>query len=638
MKKALFLSISLSMLFPMFSIAQARTAASQNTVRKIPVREFFRNPEKAYFQVSPGGTYISYTAPYEGRMNIFVMKRGEREGKRITSFTDRDLSGYFWKGDNRILFVKDFGGDENYHLYSVKIDGTEKEKDITPFDGVKVDIIDDMVDHDTDVLISSNQRNREIFDVYRLNTATGEMKMVAENPGNITQWITDHEYKIRAAVVTDGVNTSLLYRSTEADTFSVVTTIDFKETLQPVLFTFDNKNLYALSNLNRDKTVLIEFDPVSRKEIKVIHEDQNYDLDGVNYSKKRKVLTYISVTTWKPEKKFLDKETEELFATLKTKFPDHEVEITFQNRNEDVMTVRTWSDRTLGSYYVFDKATGSIAKLADRNPWIKEEEMAHMMPMTIKTRDGLDLQCYLTVPPGKGRKGLPVVVNPHGGPWARDIWGFNEEAQFLANRGYGVLQVNFRGSTGFGKKFWMASFKEWGLKMQDDITDAVQYLTDNGIADKNRIAIYGASYGGYATLAGLTFTPDLYACGVDYVGVSNLFTFLKTIPPYWKPYLQMMYEMVGDPEKDKALFERTSPALNAGKINDPLFIAQGAKDPRVNKAESDQMVEALRKQGVKVEYMVKENEGHGFSNEENRFEFYEAMDKFLGKYIGEPAK
>jgi dipeptidyl aminopeptidase/acylaminoacyl peptidase len=277
-------------------------------------------------------------------------------------------------------------------------------------------------------------------------------------------------------------------------------------------------------------------------------------------------------------------------------------------------------------------ATRTLTKLAEIAPWLDEKELVEMKPISYRSRDGLTINGYLTLPRGGG-KNLPLIVNPHGGPWARDAWTYNSEVQFLANRGYAVLQVNFRGSTGYGRKFWEASFKQWGKKMQDDVSDGVAYAIREGIADPKRVAIYGASYGGYATLAGLAFTPELYACGVDYVGVSNLFTFMKTIPPYWKPMLDMLHEMVGHPERDKALLEEASPVMHAGQIRAPLLIAQGAKDPRVNVDESDQMVAALKKRGVDVEYVLKENEGHGFLNEENRFEFYEAMERFFAKHL-----
>ena len=600
--------------------------------KQIPMRDFFKNPEKAYFQISPGGNYISFTQPYEQRMNIFVQARGSNEAKRITSITDRDLSEYFWKGNDRLLYLKDFGGDENFHLFAVDREGKDT-KDLTPFDSVRVMLIDDLKDHDTDVIIGMNKRNREIFDAYRLNTATGELTLVAENPGNITGWVTDHNGRIRVAITTDGVNTSLLYRENEKDSFKVILTTNFKESFSPLFFTFDNKNLYAASNLGRDKVAIVKFDLASAREIELIYENPEVDVDGMTYSRLRKVPTVISYTTWKTERKFLDKETEELYKKLQKQLPGYEVFITFNNKNEDVFTVRTISDRTLGSYYLYDKSTDKLTKLADRNPWLNENDLAEMKPISYKSRDGLTIQGYLTLPKGKGQKNLPVVVNPHGGPWARDVWGFNPEVQFLANRGYAVLQMNFRGSTGYGKKFWETSFKQWGKTMQDDISDGAKWLIDQGIADPKRIAIYGGSYGGYATLAGLAFTPDLYACGVDYVGVSNMFTFMKSIPPYWKPYLDMFHEMVGDPSKDSLLFVSVSPVFHVDKIKAPLLVAQGAKDPRVNLNESNQIVEALKKRGIDVPYLVKDNEGHGFANEENRFDFYDAMEKFLARHL-----
>jgi len=287
----------------------------------------------------------------------------------------------------------------------------------------------------------------------------------------------------------------------------------------------------------------------------------------------------------------------------------------------------------LGAYYIYNKNTDKLTHIIDVSPWIDENEMASVKPIKYKSRDGLVIHGYLTLPKGytmETAKNLPVIINPHGGPWARDSWGFNPEIQFMANRGYAILQMNFRGSTGYGKKFWQASFKQWGLTMQDDITDGVKWLIDQGIADADRVAIYGGSYGGYATLMGIVKEPDLYAAAVDYVGVSNLFTFMQTIPPYWKPYLDMMYEMVGNPTADSIQMTKTSPVMNAERIKTPLLVAQGANDPRVNIDESDQMVEALKARGIVVEYLVKDDEGHGFHNEENRFDFYRAMEKFLG--------
>jgi dipeptidyl aminopeptidase/acylaminoacyl peptidase len=506
-------------------------------------------------------------------------------------------------------------------------------KDLTPWEKVRSGIVDELVDRENEILVQSNKRNPQIFDVYLINTQTGEAKMVAENPGNITGWITDHDGKIRAATTSDGVNTSLLYRENEKDKFKTVITTSFKETLNPVLFTFDNKNLYVLSNIGRDKTALVEYDPLTAKEVKVIYEHPDVDLDDVDYSHKRKVLTAVHYQTDKPGIHFLDSDVENIYKKINAELPNYSNRVTRKNKEEDKLLVYSSSDKYFGGYYFYDIKTDKFQKLADFKPWLKEENMAEMKPVTYQSRDGLTIHGYLTLPKGIDPKNLPVVINPHGGPWARDSWGFNDEIQFLANRGYAVLQMNFRGSTGYGKKFWESSFKQWGRTMQDDVTDGARWLIKEGIADSTRLAIYGGSYGGYATLAGITLTPDLYSCAVDYVGVANMFTFMKTIPPYWEPFRKMFYEMVGDPKADSVMLAEVSPVMQADKIKVPLLVAQGANDPRVNKAESDQMVEALRKRGLTVEYIVKDNEGHGFSNEENQMEFYGAMEKFFDKHL-----
>jgi dipeptidyl aminopeptidase/acylaminoacyl peptidase len=506
-------------------------------------------------------------------------------------------------------------------------------RDLTPFPRVRVDLVDELRESDTDVLVQMNRRDSTVFDVYRLNVATGDTTMVARNPGNITGWLADHAGRVRAATTTDGVNGTVLFRETERDTFRVVARTTFRDTFAPLFFTFDDRQLYALSNLGRDKVAVVRFDPAAGTEAEVLFEHADVDADGLEYSRRRKVLTTANYTTWKAERRYLDRETEALYRALERRLPGYEVFVTYASRDEGVMIVRTLSDRTTGSYYLYRKADGALTKLADRNPWLREADMARMKPVSYTARDGVTIHGYLTVPNGVPARNLPVVVNPHGGPWARDVWGFNREVQFLANRGYAVLQMNFRGSTGYGRRFLESSFKQWGKAMQDDVTDGVRWLVKEGIADSTRVAIYGGSYGGYATLAGLAFTPELYAAGVDYVGVSNLFTFMKTIPPYWKPYLDMLHQMVGDPARDSVLLASASPVFHADKIRAPLLVAQGAKDPRVNIAESDQIVAALRARGVDVEYLVKQNEGHGFANEENRFEFYEAMERFLKKHV-----
>ena len=606
-----------------------------NKFTKLPMEDFFRNPEKSSFNISPDGLRIAYMKPWEEgnrMMNIYVKAIDSDEELRLTKASERSIYGFFWISDERIAYVQDKGGDENLRVYAVNIDGTN-EVNLTPFDNVKSQIIDDLEDDPDFMIIGLNIRNPQIHDAYRLNVNSGELTMLAENPGNISSWMTDNNGILRIATTSDGVNTSVLYRENETEDFKSILTTNFKESVSPLFFTFDNKELYVSSNRNRDKSAIYTFNLDNAKEEKLIFEHPDVDVYNLMRSKKRKVITGVAYTTDKTHKVFFDKEREVLQQKLEAKLPNVDIGISSFNRDETKSVVVAYSDKSRGTYYYYDIEKDNLVKLADLSPWLNEEDMASMVPITYKSRDGLTIHGYLTLPVGSSGGNLPVVVNPHGGPWARDYWGFNPEVQYLANQGYAVFQMNFRGSTGYGREFWEISFKQWGKTMQDDITDGVNWLISEGIADPDRVAIYGASYGGYATLAGLTFTPDLYACGVDYVGVSNLFTFIETIPPYWELYREMLYEMVGHPEKDKELLTVASPALNVENIKAPLFIAQGANDPRVKKAESDQMVEALKNQGVDVPYMVKENEGHGFYNEENRFDFYRAMTEFLDKHL-----
>lgn len=600
---------------------------------RIPLRDFFRNPEKTGFQLSPDGQYLAYLAPYAQRMNIHVQHLATQAVTRVTSVEDRDISGFAWVSDARLVYMRDFGGDENFHLLATNIDGSN-DVDLTPFEGVRAQLIDDLKDDEVHVIVGLNKRLPQIFDPYRLNVDTGELTIIAENPGNITSWMTDHEGKLRLAIATDGVNESILYRATEADDFEVKGTTDFKETLTPLFFTFDNQNIYAASNLGRDKTAIVEYDIAAQREVRELYTHPDVDVTTLMYSRKQKVLTAIAYTTWKREYHFLSETRAKLQARLERELTG-EVAIVSSNKAEDELLIRTYSDRSLGAYYHYSVATDALQLITEVGEWLPEDALAEMKPITYTSRDGLTIHGYLTLPQGVEPQGLPVVVNPHGGPWVRDNWGFNPEVQFLANRGYAVLQMNYRGSTGYGRAFWEASFKKWGLEMQNDITDGVQWLIQKGIADAERVAIYGGSYGGYATLAGITLTPEVYACAIDYVGVSNLFTFMNTIPPYWEPFRAMLYEMVGNPEDptDKARMEATSPVFHVDKIQAPLLIAQGAKDPRVAQAESDQVVAALRERGIEVQYLLKENEGHGFRNEENRFEFYEAMESFLAAHL-----
>lgn len=603
----------------------------------LKVEDFFRNPEKSGFQISPSGNYFAYRAPWHKRMNLFVQKVGDTTATQVTQDTVRDIGGYSWKGD-RLIYARDINGDENMIVFSASIDGKDV-KALTPTKGVRAGVADGM-EHipgmEKSVMVVMNQRNPQVFDPYLVNIETGAMKPLYNNgKDNFESWSTDHAGVIRFATKTDGVNTTYYYRASDKEPFKEYMTVGFKDDWTPLFFTFDNKNVYASTNLGgRDKSAIVEWDLDGKKETKELYKNDDYDVSGLDYSEKRQVLTMVTWEGEKQERKILDDKTKALYDKLEAKFPGYEVAVASENDDENKRTIWVGSDKVTGRFYYNEDGSDDFKLLCDRTPWIKENEMADIKPITYTSRDGLTIHGYLTLPKGREAKDLPVVINPHGGPWARDSWGFDPEVQMLANHGYAVLQMNYRGSTGFGRKFWETSFKQWGKTMQNDISDGVAWLVKQGIADPKRVAIYGGSYGGYATLAGITFTPELYACAVDYVGVSNMFTFMNTVPPYWEPFKKKMYEMVGDPKVDSVLLHDASPVFFADRIQCPLFIAQGRNDPRVNINESNQMVDALKARGITVQYMVKDNEGHGFHNEENRLDFYNAMDKFFDEHIG----
>ncbi len=612
---------------------------------------FFRNPETSGYQLSPDGRHLAFLAPYCERMNLFVQTiDGEaRLGapRQLTFETERSLGGYLWGDDERIVFAKDTDGDENYHLFGVRLDGSEL-RGYTDFPGVRASIIDDLEDVPGQILVGLNRRNPEVFDPYRLDLTTGALTLLAENPGNYQGWITDHEGCIRMVyAIVDGVNTQVLYRDHDGEDFRPVLTTNFKEEVSICMFTPDNRLVWAVTNVGRDRNALVLMDPRNGEELEQLFTHDRYDVASVSYSRRRKRLLSAYCTGHKtPVRHFFDAESARRRAEIDALFPDYRVGIADTDRSEEHALLFVGSDRHRGTYYYYHFLTKRLTRIADVAPWADEHDMVPMHPVCFCTSDGFRIEGYLSLPQGfslegegnalclaEGARPVSLVVNPHGGPWARNSWGYSAEVQFLCSRGYAVFQLNFRGSTGYGRTFLEASYKQWGLRMQDDITEGVEWLIACGIADKDRVAIYGGSYGGYAALAGACFTPDLYCCAIDYVGVSNLFTFMNTIPPYWRPMLEMMYEQIGHPEADREQLAATSPALHADRITCPVFVAQGANDPRVNKVESDQMVNALRERGVEVEYMVKDDEGHGFHNQENRFDFYHAMECFLAQHM-----
>ncbi|MBL1214431.1 MAG: S9 family peptidase [Ignavibacteriae bacterium] len=605
---------------------------SQNPkVPLIPIEDFFKNPVKDKFRISPSGEKLAFLKSWENRMNIFVQNIGGEKTARITNSAERDIKYFFWANDNRIVYLQDSNGDENYHLFAVDPDGSH-HKDLTPFKNTTVKVIDELRDSENEMIISLNKRKKTIFDAYRLNIKTGELKLTAKNPGKVTRWMTDNKGIIRIAVITDGVNMGILYRDNENEEFKPTIVTDFKNELTPLFFTPDNKNIYACSNIGRDKCAIIKYDVTKGREVEEVYSHPDVDVWNLIRSN-RNELVGVVYTTWKKQIHFFDEDRKILQKKLERQLANLEVVIVNADDKEKKFIVRTFSDKNLGAFYYYDEEKKYLEKLSDVSPWLKAENMAHMKPITYKSRDGKTINGYLTLPRNVKAENLPVVINPHGGPWTRDYWGFNKEVQFLANRGYAVLQMNYRGSTGYGKDFWQAGFKEWGGTIQNDIADGVNWLIKQSIADPKRIAIYGSSFGGYAALAGLVNYPELYACGVSKSGIHNIFAFLNSIPPYWQPLKEMIYEMVGDPVKDSSSLKLMSPFFNIDKIKDPVLIAQGGNDPKVPVDTTIQFIKKLEENGISVDYFYKEKEGHGFKNEENKIEFYGVLESFLAKHL-----
>ncbi|SMO38622.1 Dipeptidyl aminopeptidase/acylaminoacyl peptidase [Solitalea koreensis] len=601
----------------------------KTSIREIPIANFFRNPDKFYYHISPDGKYISYLKPYQNRLNIYVHKLNSNEIIRVTSETENSVTRYWWGNNNQLIYLQDNNGDEKYRLYAVNKDGSNRH-DLIPFSNVITRVV--RVMGNGNILIEMNKRDEKKFDIYRLNLETNRLKMVAENPGNISFWLPDYNGKVLVAISSDRVNENLLYRPDENTPFRVIRTMNFKESFEPACFSFENnKHIYALSNINRDKKALVEIDLETGNEVKTLYEHPEVDVMEVGYSKLNKKLNWVGFTTWKYQLDFIDSSARRFYKNLTNRFPDSEISVIDNDTLERKMLIRTYSDKNPGSYYLYDRDKSKIVKLSDIAPWINTNEMADMKPISFKSRDGLTINGYLTLPRGQDARNLPVIINPHGGPWSRNKWGFNAETQFLANRGYAVLQINYRGSSGYGRKFWEASFGEWGKKMQDDVTDGVDWLIKQGIADPNRIAIYGFSYGGYSALMGAIQTPEKYRCAISYSGISNIFTYLKDIPPYYKSMQSMFYEMVANPELDADYLRDVSPIFHTDKINIPVMIVQGSKDPRVNINETNQFVKSLQKRNIEVKYVVNQNEGHMLTKEENRLKFYEELEQFLSQ-------
>jgi dipeptidyl aminopeptidase/acylaminoacyl peptidase len=606
----------------------------------IPRRVLFGNPERAMPRLSPDGARLAWLAPHEGVLNVWLAPVSPQTGvdldlaEVVTDDTDRGIRTFAWAHDNRhLLYLQDTGGDENWRLYDVDL-RTMARRDLTPFDGVQTQIVATEQDHPTELLIGLNKDNPELHDVYRLDLTTGELTKEVDNPG-FAGWLADSELVVRCgfAPLPDG-GFQLLVRDGLEDEWRLLKDVPADDvfTTDPVAFSADGKSLLLVTSVGAETARLVSIDLATGTE-DVLAEDPAADVSDVRLNPHTKRPQIVIVGKDRSEYLVLDPAVAADVAAIRRLHPGDPV-FTSADHADTTWLVAFTNDAGPMPYFAYDRASKTGTFLFEHQPQLSKYPLSAMEPFTYQARDGLTIHGYATFPPDGPRTGLPAVLDVHGGPWARDSWGFDPNAQWLANRGYLCLQVNYRGSAGYGKAFVNAGDREWGAKMQDDLTDAVAFAVAQGWADPERIAILGGSYGGYAALAGATFTPDLYRCAVDIVGPSNLKTLIETIPPYWAPLAAQFHRRVGDPAKDEEFLWSRSPLSRADQIKIPLLIAQGANDPRVKQAESEQIVAALRAANIACEYMLFPDEGHGFAKPENRMIFYSAAEKFLARYLG----
>jgi dipeptidyl aminopeptidase/acylaminoacyl peptidase len=601
----------------------------------IPRSVLFGNPEKASAQLSPDGTRLAFLAPLDGVLNVWV---GPATGDRfepVTRDTDRGVRVYTWAHDNRhLLYLQDQGGDENWRLYRVR-PGESGADDLTPFDGVQVQLLAHEKQRPHELLIAMNRDDERLHDVYHLELHTGALGQVAKNPGDVSSWLADMDLEVRAALAStpDG-GTVLRLRGEAGGAWRPLVTWEPQDALSsgPVAFTRDAGRLYLLDSRGANAAALVRLDLASGERT-VLAADPRFDVSGVVLHPDTREVQLVGFTRARHEWTVLDPSVEPDVQAIRRLSPG-DFQIVDRTHADDTWIIAFTRDTESASYWRYDRAARTGRLLFHSRPDLARYTLAEMRPVSFAARDGLPLEGYLTVPPGIPPRGLPLVLLVHGGPWHRDEWGYDPEAQWLANRGYACLQVNFRGSTGYGKEFLNAGNREWGGKMHHDLVDAVGWAVDQGVADRNRLAIYGGSYGGYAALVGATFTPDLFRCAVAIVGPSNLITFIETIPPYWSTFLAMLHERVGNPHTEAEFLRSRSPLTYVDRIRIPMLIAQGANDPRVKRSESEQIVAAMKAKGIPHEYLVFEDEGHGFAKPENRLRFYAAAERFLARHLG----
>ena len=629
----IWMNMRVSLLSSVLFISFATLMFGCQSAKETPAELFFKKADRTDFQISPGGNSIAFIQQYKGVKNVFVLDIASGDARRVTHETSQDIRLAVWANDCELIYFNDRNKGDSLSLKTVNIENGDTRYILPPI-ASKLRWIGPSKPVFDEILIGLNQRDSAVFDIYRLNIHTGKLQMVEKNPGNVVQWFADGSGQVRLAMASDGLTNTILARSTEAASFEPLLVHDFKTSIHPIGFSKENKDcFYATSNAGRDKSALVEIDSRTGKEIRILFEHPEVDVAEDGYMLHSGAMAYASYDIWRAEKHFFDVHLKTVYKRIRDKFEGYTIEFLSNDTAMNRFIIRTYTDVDPGAIYCYDLNQDHFLKLEDINPYLEPDRLSPMEPIQYIARDGKLIHGYLTLPRNAGGRHLPTIVLPHNGPSARDVWGFDTEVQFLASKGYAVLQINYRGSTGYGKDFWISGFKQWGKDIQDDITDGTKWLIEKGIADPERIGIYGFSFGGYSALHAACFNADLYQCAASYSGMTNLYTYLKEVPPYYTPYLQMFYEMLGDPEEDADYFRLFSPIFNAGRVKNAVFIAQGGMDNRSNVNETNHFVKELKDNDVEVSYFLRPDEGHYFKEEQNRIELYKSLAEFFSAHL-----
>nr|WP_294792544.1 prolyl oligopeptidase family serine peptidase [uncultured Mucilaginibacter sp.] len=596
----------------------------------IPVSDFFTSPEKNNFKISPDGKYVAYLKLYKDKQNIFIKSLDNEKEVRATSFSDFTIRDFSWTYDNQIVFGNDnFGNKGNHKIFALDVQTLKTRVLLSSEAKIQTRILNTNRLTPDVISITMNKRDSAKIDVYKLNVRTGQVRLYLPNPGNFSDWISEADGSIRLVKATDGAEETILFRPNEGAAFTPIIKNNFRNSIRPIGFTGVKNYFYALSNVGRDKTAVVEINADNGKEERVLFINDKADIQRYDYIRNKRRLETVGWEAEKPQKHFFDKGIEKIYANMNKQLPDQEINISGRDTSEQRFIVTASTDRSRGVVYLYERKPNKLSRLSD-NAKLNPEDMCAMEPISYHAGDGTLINGYITYPQGVNRANLPVVVIPHDGPFGqRDYWGYKAETQFLANRGYAVLQVNYRGSSGYGKVFYSAGFIEQGGKIQQDIMDGVNYLVQQKIADPAKIAIFGRGFGGFSALYGVTFYPHKYACAIALDPPINAYTYIKEVPTFLRSTLQKRYEMFGDPKKDAERLKAISPVFNTNKVKAPILIFQAGLDMRLNTSEMNNYRRDLQRHNVPVIYELNKNEGRSGQTDSSRMQIYLKIEKFL---------